>query len=78
MPLINFKAIEGVISDEQKRALIQKLTEATVAVYGEGIRPVTTVIVEDVPSGAWGVAGNPATTADVQGLLKADQEAGVR
>ena len=50
MPLINFKAIEGVITPEQKRQLIQKLTEATVAVYGEGIRQVTWVVIEDVPS----------------------------
>jgi hypothetical protein len=29
-------------------------------------------------SGEWGLAGKPTTTADVQGLLQAGQEAGVR
>ena len=74
MPLINFKAIEGVITPEQKRQLIQKLTEATVAVYGEGIRQVTWVVIEDVPSGEWGIAGKPASTADIQGLLRAAEK----
>ena len=36
MPIVNFKAIEGVITPEQKRELITKLTEAVASVYGEG------------------------------------------
>jgi 4-oxalocrotonate tautomerase len=78
MPLINFKAIEGVISPEQKRELIQRLTDATASVYGEGIRQVTWVVIEDVNSGDWGIAGKPATTADIQGLLRAGQKAAAR
>src|SRR5512132_2854704 len=57
MPLINFKAIEGVITSEQKRELIEKLTDATASVYGENIRQVTWVVIEDVSSGEWGIAG---------------------
>lgn len=75
MPLINFKAIEGVITPEQKRQLIEKLTDATASVYGEGIRQVTWVVIEDVPSGEWGIAGKPATTADIKGLLRAGEKA---
>jgi 4-oxalocrotonate tautomerase len=75
MPLINFKAIEGVLAPEQKRELIEKLTDATASVYGEGIRQVTSVIIEDVNSGAWGIAGKPATTADIKELLQARQKA---
>jgi 4-oxalocrotonate tautomerase len=70
MPLINFKAIEGVISPEQKRELIQRLTDATASVYGEGIRQVTWVVIEDVNSGDWGIAGKPATTADILDLTR--------
>lgn len=70
MPLINFKAIEGVITPEQKQALIEKLTEATVAVYGEGIRQVTWVVIEDVQSGDWGIAGKPVTTTDIKEILR--------
>ena len=75
MPLINFKAIEGVITPEQKQELIAKLTDATASVYGEGIRQVTWVVIEDVGSGAWGIAGKPATTADIKELLRKGQAA---
>jgi 4-oxalocrotonate tautomerase len=74
MPLINFKAIEGVITPEQKRELIEKLTDATASVYGEGIRQVTWVVIEDVNSGEWGIAGKPATTTDIKELLQAGQK----
>ena len=74
MPIINFKAIEGVIAPEQKRELIERLTDATAAVYGEGIRQVTWVVIEDVNSGEWGIAGKPATTADIKELLQASQK----
>lgn len=70
MPIVNFKAIAGVIGAEQKRELITKLTDAVASVYGEGIRQVTWVVIEDVPSGEWGIAGEPKTTEDIQGLLK--------
>lgn len=62
MPLVQIKGIEGYLSLEQKQELIQRVTDAVVAVEGEGVRSVTWVIVEDVPSGAWGVAGQPVST----------------
>ena len=74
MPIVNFKAIEGVITSEQKRELITKLTDAVASVYGEGIRQVTWVVIEDVPSGEWGIAGKPATTSDIKGLLEAPRK----
>jgi 4-oxalocrotonate tautomerase len=66
MPLVQIKGIEGYPSLEQKQELIRRVTEAVVAVEGEGVRPVTWVIVEDVPSGAWGVAGQSATTESLR------------
>jgi 4-oxalocrotonate tautomerase len=33
-----------------------------VSVEGEGLRPVTWVILEEVPSGEWGVGGTAVTT----------------
>lgn len=32
------------------------------------MRPVTTVIVEEVKSGDWGIGGRPMTTDDVKAL----------
>ena len=38
------------------------------AIEGENLRPITWVIVEEVKSGDWGIAGDSKTTADVQAL----------
>lgn len=75
MPLVNFKAIAGVITQEQKRELIGKLTDAVASVYGDGIRQVTWVVIEDVPGGEWGIAGEPKSTDDIKGLLQAQKAA---
>lgn len=66
MPLVQIKGVAGFLSIEQKQELIRRVTDAVVAVEGEGLRPVTWVIVEDVPSGTWGVAGQPVTTEAMQ------------
>jgi len=68
VPLVNVKLVEGVFSSEQKQQIVRSLTEAMVAIEGENMRPVTWVIVEEVKSGDWGMAGNPVTTADVKAL----------
>jgi 4-oxalocrotonate tautomerase len=68
MPLVNVKLVEGVFSPEQKQQIVRDLTETMVAIEGENMRPVTWVIVEEVRSGDWGIAGNPLTTADVKAL----------
>ena len=68
MPLVNVKLVEGVFSSEQKQQVVRDLTDTMVAIEGENMRPVTVVIVEEVKSGDWGIAGNPLSTADVQAL----------
>jgi 4-oxalocrotonate tautomerase len=66
MPLINVKLIEGVFDAAQKREIVERLTEAMVAIEGESMRPVTWCLIEEVRSGDWGIGGNPLTTADVK------------
>jgi 4-oxalocrotonate tautomerase len=68
MPLIQVKLIEGVFSHEQKREMVQKLTDAMVSIEGENMRPVTWVVIEEVKSGEWAIGGNPLTTTDVKNL----------
>ena len=68
MPFINVELVEGVFSAEQKQQIVRELTEAMVAIEGENMRPVTWVLVEELKSGDWGIAGNPLTTADVKAL----------
>jgi 4-oxalocrotonate tautomerase len=68
MPLVNVKLIEGVFNESQKRDMIRRLTDTMVEIEGEALRSVTWVVVEEVKSGDWGIAGNPLTTADVKAL----------
>jgi 4-oxalocrotonate tautomerase len=68
MPFINVKVIEGVFSPEQKQDMVRRLTDTMVGIEGENMRQVTWVVVEEVKSGDWGIAGNPLSTADVKAL----------
>jgi len=68
MPFVNVKLIEGVFTHDQKQQIVRDLTEAMVAIEGENMRTVTWVVVEEVHSGDWGIAGNPLSTADVKAL----------
>ena len=71
MPLINVKLIEDVFTPEQKRRIVEELTDAMVAIEGESMRQVTWVVVEEVRSGDWGIAGKPLITQDVRALAAA-------
>jgi 4-oxalocrotonate tautomerase len=68
MPLIQVKLIEEVFTPTQKKEIITKLTDAMVAIQGEGLRPVTWVVIEEVQSGEWGIGGQAMTTDAVRGL----------
>ena len=68
MPLVNVKVIEDVFTPEQKRQMVERLTDAMVSIEGESMRGVTWVVVEEVKSGDWGIGGNALTTDDVRAL----------
>jgi 4-oxalocrotonate tautomerase len=68
MPLINVKLIEGVFTSDQKREMIDRLTDAMVEIEGENMRQVTWCVVEEVKSGDWGIGGNALTTEQVHAL----------
>jgi 4-oxalocrotonate tautomerase len=68
MPLINVKLIADVFTPEQKRRIVEDVTEAMVTIEGENMRSVTWVVVEEVASGDWGIGGRALTTEAVQAL----------
>lgn len=70
MPLIQIKGLAGYLSVDQKQELIRKVTDAVVSVEGEGLRPVTWVLFEDVASGEWGVGGQAVTTEALQQMSR--------
>ncbi|SIS97287.1 4-oxalocrotonate tautomerase [Alicyclobacillus vulcanalis] len=64
MPLVQVTMVEGR-SPEQKRALIEKVTDAVVDTLGAK-RETVRVILYEVPKSHWGVGG----------VSKADQDSG--
>jgi 4-oxalocrotonate tautomerase len=59
MPLIQVQVIKDVFSQEQKRQIISKLTDAMVSIEGENMRQVTLCL-----------GGKALTTADVHALAR--------
>lgn len=68
MPLVDIHVIRGVFTPAQKQALIEKVTDAMVAVEGENMRRVTWVKINEVESGDWAIGGKPLTTEKVKSL----------
>lgn len=66
MPFIDVKIIEGVLPDDKKHALIAAITEAVVQVGGEGFRPMTRCVIQEIRSGWWGSGGKPLNTEDAR------------
>ena len=61
MPVITIKVIKGVVltSDEQKRELLAKMTDAFIGVVGDVARPYTYCIIEETPLFEWSIGGRP-------------------
>jgi 4-oxalocrotonate tautomerase len=57
MPLIHIDLSTGKASDEQKRSLIAKITDAVCTVLGETQRPQTIVTLIETPPGHRGIGG---------------------
>jgi len=70
MPHVQIHAIKDVFTPEQKREVIQKVTETMVAIEGESMRGVTWVSFHEVESGDWAIGGQCLTTEDVHALQK--------
>jgi 4-oxalocrotonate tautomerase len=68
VPMVNVRVIEGVFTAEQKQEMIRRLTDTMVEIEGENLRPVTWVLIEEVRSGDWGIAGDGLTTEAVRAL----------
>jgi|HubBroStandDraft_6_1064221.scaffolds.fasta_scaffold4515835_1 4-oxalocrotonate tautomerase len=78
MPLIQVKLIENVFTQEQKREIIERLTDAMVEIEGENLRQVTWVTLEEVRSGDWGIGGIRLTTADVHNMRAGQNQQEIR
>jgi len=70
VPLVDIQVIEGVFDADQKRRMIEAVTETMVGIEGEAMRGVTWVRLQEIASGEWAIGGKPMTAADVKGAQK--------
>jgi len=68
MPMVDIQLIDGVFTPEQKKRMIEKVTDTMVEIEGEAMRGVTWVRIQEYASGAWGIGGKAMTAADVKAL----------
>lgn len=77
MPLVTIEALEGTFTPDEKRRLIERVTDAIVEIEGEFARPVTWVRIKEFEDGCWGIGGEPMHSADVR-EKRAEEWAGQR
>lgn len=69
MPLVTIKVFEGELTQQQSKALIDKITSAVLDVTSEKLREATWVVIEEVKDGQWGVGGNTLSLQDVKVMI---------
>ena len=72
MPLVTIDVIKNVFTPDQKQAMIEKVTEAMIAVEGENMRPVTWVRIQEVEGGDWAIGGKCLGASDVHALQRGE------
>jgi len=75
MPLVNIEVIENVFSPEQKKEMIEKVTDVMISIEGEALRPYTLVKIDEVKDGNWSVGGKIVTASDVHRLRRTKAKA---
>ena len=68
MPLVTIDIIKDVFTPSQKKDIIEKVTDAMVAVEGEALRGVTWVKINEIEQGDWAIGGQMLTAAAVQAM----------
>jgi len=72
MVLIQVKVVAGVFTAQQKREIVERLTDAMVSIEGESTRRHVWCLVAEVVSGDWGVAGQAITADDIRALARSE------
>jgi len=71
MPFVNVRTAKGLLSEDDRRELHRRITDAMVAVEGHGdpaFRTYVTVLIEEYEPPAWSVQGRPLSTDAVARL----------
>jgi 4-oxalocrotonate tautomerase len=77
MPLVQIKVFEGVLSEEKKREMIERVTEVVAEIEArpypmEKLLPYTWCVIEEVPAQNWGIGGQPSNLELLKALLESE------
>jgi 4-oxalocrotonate tautomerase len=67
MPFANFKFPQGLLNEKQKEEIIHKTTDMFAGYFGEGVRPYSMVLIDEVVDGGWGRADETLTLRTFRG-----------
>lgn len=68
MPLVTIDLISDVFTPAEKAEMIDRVTEAMVAVEGEAMRGLTWVRVQEYREGEWGIGGKTPAATDIRAM----------
>lgn len=71
MPFVNLRTAKGILDEEAKRELHERLTDLLVEVEGRGnpeFRNLVFVLIEEEEPSSWSIGGVPVTTEMVREL----------
>lgn len=68
MPLVTIDVIKDVFTAEQKKTMIEKVTDAMLAVEGEAMRQVTWVKINEIAQNDWAIGGQRLNAAAVHAM----------
>jgi len=71
MPLVTIDVIKDVFTPTQKKDIIEKVTDAMVAVEGEALRGVTWVKINEIEQGDWAIGGQLLTASAIHAMAEA-------
>jgi 4-oxalocrotonate tautomerase len=75
MPLVTIDVIKDAFTPDQKKSIIEKVTDAMVAVEGEAMRPVTWVKINEIAQGDWAIGGRRLNAAAVHAMSAGSEAA---
>ena len=74
MPFVEIKLIEGELSEDETKKLIEDVTDVFVSYLGENMRNYIWVIVQEIKSGCFGVGGQAIGLDDIRAIQAGSTE----
>jgi len=68
MPLVTIDVIKDVFTPDQKKDMIEKVTDAMLAVEGEAMRSVTWVKINEIAQNDWAIGGQRLDASAVHAM----------